>query len=166
MRATCLAKRSITLLLFSILLTGCVQLAPGYDKELYSDLTEVNASLLGFFSSVSMGTTKQSFPEREDTYHNLIGRVEALAMQSETRPIPDAEILEKINDYLIASDREILFEDSPPSVASLEQISGTLQKMRETDEDRGLTPGAVKIFKNGVVISMDQALTYEAFLNR
>lgn len=165
MRAIPLARRSIALLL-SIMLTGCVQLAPAYDKKLYSDLTDVNASLLGFFSSVSMGTRKQSFPERKDTYHALIGKIEALAMQSGSRPIPDRDILNKINDYLIANDREILFEDRPPSVASLQKISETLKKMRQTDADRGLTPGAVKIFKNGVVLSMDQALTYEAFLNR
>lgn len=166
MPPTRLIKHSILLLLFSLLLSGCVQLAPRYDAELYSDLTDVNASLLEFFSSVSMGTEKRSFPEREDIYHSLIGRIDALAMQSGTRPIPDGKLLEKINDYLISSDKDILFEDQPPSVASLKKISESLEKMRETDEDRGLRRGAVEIFKGEVVISMDQALTYEAFLNR
>ncbi|MFA0813876.1 hypothetical protein [Microbulbifer epialgicus] len=157
---------STAFIFLAILVTSCTQLAPRYDAELYADLTEVNAELMQFFSSVSHGTSKDSYKERSQSYHSLIGKVDALAMQSNTRPIPNKKTLKKINNYLGSADRNLIFEEQPPSVASLQKISSSLNKMREEDEDKGLRSGAVALFKNEVIISMDQALTYESFLNR
>ncbi|BBM04250.1 hypothetical protein [Microbulbifer sp. GL-2] len=150
----------------AILISSCTQLAPRYDAELYSDLTEVNAELMQFFSSVSHGTSKNSYKERSQSYHSLIGKIDALVMQSNTRPIPNKGTLEEINNYLNSKGTNIAFEAEPPSVASLERISSSLNQMREEDEDKGLRVTAVALFKNEIVISMDQALTYESFLNR
>ncbi|GAA5445094.1 hypothetical protein Misp06_03287 [Microbulbifer sp. NBRC 101763] len=160
-------KRASTLCLFlAILVSSCTQLAPRYDAELYSGLTEVNAELMQFFSSVSHGTNKGSYSERSQNYHSLIGKIDALAMQSNTRPVPGKVTLRKINNYLDSTNSNISFESAPPSVASLEKISSSLNRMRKEDEDKGLRATAVALFKNEVVISMDQALTYESFLNR
>ncbi|WP_444931715.1 hypothetical protein ACJJIF_08105 [Microbulbifer sp. SSSA002] len=160
-------KAAFILLAFlAILASGCSQMAPRYDAALYSDLTSINVELMEFFSSVSRGTDKDSYSKRDKKYHALIGRVEALAMQSNTRPAPESKALKKINEYLRSTGREISFERVPPSVASLEKISESLNMMRTADEDQGLNATAVSLFKNEVVISMDQALTYESFLNR
>ncbi|GAB2899940.1 hypothetical protein ACCI51_16655 [Microbulbifer echini] len=150
----------------AILVSSCTQLAPRYDAELYSDLTEVNAELMQFFSSVSHGTSRDSYTERNQNYHSLIGKIDAMALQSNTRPIPNKDTLEEINNYLNSKGTNIVFEAEPPSVASLERISSSLNRMREEDEDKGLRATAVALFKNEIVISMDQALTYETFLNR
>ncbi|WP_299943287.1 hypothetical protein [uncultured Microbulbifer sp.] len=161
------SKVALVLLLFlALLVSSCTQLAPRYDAELYSDLTEVNVELMQFFSSVTHGTNKNTYPERNGHYHALIGRIDALAMQSNTRPIPNRDALKKINHYLNATETNILFEEQPPSVNCLQRISISLNRMREEDEDKGLHTGAVALFKNEVLISMDQALTYESFLNR
>ena len=159
-------RTTATLVVLALIMAGCVQLAPKYDAKLYSDLTNVNAELLGFFSSVSMGTDKNSFSDRAGNYHSLIGKIDALAMQSGTRPMPDSKAIKKINEYLSSQDKTVLFDSKPPSVYSLQEISDNLNRMKKQDEDSGLKPGAVALFKNAVVISMDQALTYESFLNR
>ncbi|MCO1335142.1 hypothetical protein MO867_12450 [Microbulbifer sp. OS29] len=145
---------------------SCVQLAPKYDAELYSDLTNVNTELMELFSSVARGTHKDSYPERSNQYHALIGKIEALAMQSRTRPVPESDALKKINQYLDSTSQDITFDQQAPSVASLQKIAESLNRMRTEDEDQGLNALAVSLFKNEVVISMDQALTYESFLNR
>ncbi|MDP5210764.1 hypothetical protein [Microbulbifer sp. 2205BS26-8] len=150
----------------TLLVSSCTQLAPRYDAELYSDLTEVNVELMQFFSSVTHGTNKNTYTERVENYHALIGRIDALAMQSNTRPIPNRDTLKQINHYLDATQTNILFEEQPPSVTCLQRISTSLNRMREEDEDKGLHAGAVTLFKNEVLISMDQALTYESFLHR
>jgi len=150
----------------AILISSCTQLAPRYDAKLYSDLTEVNAELMQFFSSVSHGTSKDSYKERNQNYHSLIGKIDALIMQSNTRPTPNKDTLEEINNYLNSKGTNIVFEAEPPSVASLESVSSSLNRMRKEDEDKGLRVTAVALFKNEIVISMDQALTYESFLNR
>ncbi|QFT54294.1 hypothetical protein [Microbulbifer sp. THAF38] len=153
-------------LVLTLAISGCSQLAPRYDAELYSDLTEVNAEILQFFSLVSHGTSKDSYAERNQNYHALIGKIDALAMQSNTRPIPNKDTLKKINNYLNSTGADIAFNEQPPSVDSLEKISLSLNRMRKEDEDKGLRATVVALFKNEIVISMDQALTYESFLNR
>ncbi|AWF82068.1 hypothetical protein BTJ40_15215 [Microbulbifer sp. A4B17] len=156
----------VFLALLTILVNGCSQIAPRYDAALYSGLTTVNVEIMEFFSSVSSGTDKNSYSTRDKKYHALIGKVDALAMQSKTRPVPESKMLSKINEYLESSGKDISFEQEPPSVASLEKISESLNMMRTEDEDKGLNTTAVSLFKNEIVISMDQALTYESFLNR
>jgi hypothetical protein len=46
------------------------------------------------------------------------------------------------------------------------KISETLVKMRDTDKNQGVTATEVQVFKNQVAIYLDQALTYESFLER
>ncbi|WP_444923023.1 hypothetical protein ACJJH9_12930 [Microbulbifer sp. DLAB2-AF] len=153
-------------IVLALAISSCSQLAPRYDAELYSDLTEVNAELMQFFSSVSHGTDKDSYAKRDQNYHALIGRIDALAMQSNTRPMPNKDTLKKINNYFSSTGADIVFNEQPPSVNSLKKISSSLNRMRKEDEDKGLRSTIVALFKNEVVISMDQALTYESFLNR
>jgi hypothetical protein len=48
----------------------------------------------------------------------------------------------------------------------MEEISKTMTKMRDTDKKQGVTEFEVRAFKGQVVIYLDQAITYETFLER
>jgi hypothetical protein len=152
---------------FITVLSACTtQLVPGYDKALFDGITQTNIQIMELFASVSFGTDASTFSEREAAYNAIIGRVDALALQSKARPVPDNKITEKVNKFLESRGISALSDGEAPSAASLEEASENLVKMRDKDKSDGLRSGAISAFKNAVVISMDQALTYEAFLER
>lgn len=153
--------------LTALFLASCVtQLAPQYDQALFDGITETNTQTLQLFAAVSSGTSAETFSQRETTYNNLIGTIDALAMQSRARPVPKNKVTDKVNAYLESRGISGLSDSEAPSAAALEEVSKNLSKMRDTDKAGGLNPAVVAVFKNAVVISMDQALTYEAFLER
>ena len=157
----------LLLLLLLLSLTGCAtQLAPKYDATLFEGITNTNVKIMELFSVVSTGTDMATFSEREQAYNSAIGSVDALALQSKARPMPENYIIEKVNKYLISRGVKPMPEDVAPSANSLEEVSKQLTKMKEVDSKSGLKPGAVAPFKNAVIISMDQAITYESFLSR
>jgi len=150
-----------------VTLTSCMtQLAPSYDLALYTGLTETNSKIMELFASVSSGTEKKTFKEREATYNNLIGRIDALAIQSRARPVPENKVTEKVNEYLESQGKQALTGGEAPSAAALDEVSKNLVRMKSQDDNKGLKPGAIATFKNAIVLSMDQAITYEAFLDR
>ena len=160
-------KTTGIIFLAAFFLASCVtQLAPQYDQALFDGITETNTQAMQLFASVSSGTEASTFNKRETTYNNLIGTVDALAMQSRARPVPKNKTTEKVNAYLTSRGISGLDDGEAPSAAALEEVSKNLSKMRDTDRAGGLNPTVVAMFKNAVVISMDQALTYEAFLER
>ena len=149
------------------LIVGCAtQLTPKYDEALFRGITETNAKIMEIFASVSAGTNRNTCSERESTYNSVIGSVDALALQSKARPIPENSITEKVNEYLESRGVGSMKGSVAPSASSLEEVSKNLTKMKEVDCKSGLTDGAVATFKNAVIISMDQAITYESFLDR
>ena len=151
-----------------LLLTSCAaRLAPVYDQALFDGLTRSSTQIMELFASVGSGTDPDRFSDREKSYNKAIGAVDALAIQSRSRPMPSAKRMEKAAQYLDARGIGIPEANGePPSAAALDQVSAQLVKMKETDREKGLSPTVVKLFKNNVIISMDQALTYEAFLKR
>jgi len=167
MDLTKFSSNTLIAVLISFVLSACsTTLAPSYDKALFDGVTEVNTKIMELFASLSSGTIANTFSKRENTYNSIIGKVDALALQSNARPIPENRFTKKVNLHLESRGRIKLPDDEIPSVASLEEISKNLNKMKEKDKKDGLKPGAVKAFKNAVIISIDQALTYEAFLDR
>lgn len=162
-----MASRQLVTFFVILTLSACTaQLAPEYDQALFEGLTRTNAQIMELFASVSAGTEADTFSERETAYNSAIGRIDALALQSRARPVPDNAITEKVNEYLLSRGIETLADGEAPSAAALEVISKNLAKMKQTDADRGLKTGAIAVFRSAVVISMDQAVTYEAFLKR
>ena len=148
-------------------LASCMtQLAPNYDRALFSGLTETNAKIMELFASVSSGTDKSTFNNRDATYNVLIGRIDALALQSRARPVPENKVTEKVNKYLESRGIGSLTGGEAPSAAALDEVSKNLVKMKAQDKKTGLKPTVIAVFKNAIVISMDQAITYEAFLDR
>ncbi|NRB40288.1 MAG: hypothetical protein HRU20_17775 [Pseudomonadales bacterium] len=158
---------TLPLFLLMALLTGCAtQMAPRYDEALYKGITQSNIEIMTLFASLSSGTEKNTFVTREARYNTLIGTVEALAIQSRARPMPESAITEQVNIYLKNRNIGPLQHNEAPSTNALHQIAKQLVKMKEVDKKSGLKAALVPIFKNAVVISLDQAITYESFLNR
>lgn len=162
-----ISRAATWILLTAMTLTGCaVQLAPRYDAVLFESLISVNPRIMELFASVAQGTSEATFDQREASYNSLIGIVDALALQSKARPVPESELSDKINEILRQRGMDPGDDGVPPSAHALDEVSQNLAKMKEVDKASGLRPLAVAAFKNAVVISMDQAITYESFLNR
>lgn len=148
---------------------GCaVKLAPDYDRTIVEGLGKANEEIMTLFASVSAGTEKATFKtEREATYNQIIGKLDALRLQVDARPTPRPYILQifgigKSTDKE-PDDIEVL---NAPTSDVLKTMAGTLVKMRDTDREKGISSGLVEGFKRSVEISMDQALTYEKALER
>ncbi|WKE67126.1 hypothetical protein PVT67_07790 [Gallaecimonas kandeliae] len=160
----CLTGKGSVLGLVLLLLSGCAtQLAPLYDKALMDGLTAVNSSAMELLASAEGGTDKAGFGTREPGYNQLIGRFDALSLQSAARPVPSNDVLADVRK--IAGDKT---GQAPaiPSATALNKLARTFAMMRDTDKAQGLTPLEVKAFRGQVVIYLDQALTYEAALKR
>ncbi|MFT6254463.1 MAG: hypothetical protein ACJATV_000712, partial [Granulosicoccus sp.] len=84
------------------------------------------------------------------------------------RPLPKNAVIKKVNAYLSSRGLSAINSDenSAPSAYALQQVSNQLVKMKQVDCQSGLTKNVVALFKNAVTTSMDQAITYESFLNR
>ena len=165
-RMTMVTERvaAISLLL---LVSACVtQLAPDYDQALVDRLNSTNEALMVFFTSASQGVKPSSFDDRKATYDNLIGRLDALVIQARSRPIPENSVTQKVNEALEKRGVQILDDGDTPSASALQGISETMVKMRDTDQKQGVTAFEVAAFKGQVSIYMDQAMTYENYLQR
>lgn len=150
-----------------VILSACVtRLAPNYDQAVVSGLIAVNQKTMELFAASAGGTNGETFEQRESSYNFLIGYVDALAIQAQARPVPKNDVTERVNEQLRQRGVEVLAEDEIPSVSSLAQLSRTLAKMRQVDQKQGLTSLEVQAFKNTAAICMDQALTYESYLER
>ena len=157
--------RIIHLLMAAMLFGGCaVQLAPLYDKAVVDGMTVANRDAMVLFAEVSGGTAAASYQSRFGSYNRLIGSFDALALQAKARPMP--EIPAKADQWLQKRGIPPVTDDEIPSAHALEKIASTLTKMRDTDAKQGLTAVEVQAFKGQVSIYMDQAVTYEAFLER
>ena len=167
-RALRRALRAGTLLVLFLAtaLAACtVQLAPAYDRSLVDDIESASADVMSLFASASGGTEAGTFVTREPAYNKAIGTFDALAIRAGARPIPDSSALEKVNKEL--EKRGVAPLDGQiPSVPALQLVAKSVTKMRDTDKKEGLKPLAVEAFKGQVVISLDQVLTYEKYLER
>lgn len=150
-----------------LLLGGCATtLAPRYDQAVVDGLNTTSTKLMTFFAGISPGTAKAGFAKRARTYAELIGSMDALTIQAQSRPIPKNRITEKVDAYLRKRGIQALSGEDAPSATAMAAISRTLAKMRDTDKKQGLTAIEVLAFKGQVVTYLDQAITYENFLRR
>jgi hypothetical protein len=163
-------KRGISwLVVFLFLLSGCAtQLAPAYDKAVVDGLLVANTEVMTLLAKGSQGTSQSTFSERENAYNTIVGKFDGLVIQAAARPIPKTKVSERINGVLEKRGIEPLQDDdaTPPSVQPLKKVVESLTKMRDTDKKQGLTATEVLAFKGQIVILLDQATTYENFLQR
>jgi hypothetical protein len=151
------------LLLFSACVTT---LAPSYDQTIVNGLRATNQQLMEFFAASSAGTIQATSGQRVGSYNQIIGTMDALAIQARARPIPQNDVTAKVNEVLEKRGIDILDANDAPSAVAMEQISATMTKMRDVDIKQGVTPFEVKLFRGQVVIYLDQAITYESYLER
>lgn len=161
------SRQPLILMALIFMLTGCAtKLAPNYDRALVEGLTKSNMAVMGFLALVSEGSQKDTFDQRKKQYANLIGRFDALEIQAKARPVPKQPIIDKMNDYLSKRGIPIPDDSDTPSASAIAKISETLVKMKDTDQKQGITTFEVQAFKNQITVYLDQALTYESFLDR
>lgn len=161
-----LAKLLTPFTLVLLLFACTASLAPSYDKAIADGLVATSQQLMTHFAATSAGTSADSFAQRDAAYSSIIGNLDALTLQAKSRPAPTSSAGDKVNEYL--AKRGITTSDTGdvPSATALEQISIALTKMRDVDKKQGVTAVEVAAFKGMVVIYLDQALTYENFLER
>ena len=151
------------LLLFSACVTT---LAPDYDQDIVDGLRSTNQKLMEFFASASPGTSQATAGDRVGSYNQMIGTLDALAIQARARPVLQHDVTAKVNEVLEKRGIDILDSDSAPSAVAMERISETMAKMRDVDKKQGVTAFEVRAFRGQVVIYLDQAITYETYLQR
>lgn len=162
-----LGRLLIIAIVFGI--TGCaIQLVPPYDKVVADGLTQVNTEAMTLLATVSSGTKAETFSAREEKYNTLIGKVEALALQAGARPMPKNKVSDAINRALDKRASQQLTDDdsTPPSAYAIKKVAETFIKLRDTDRKQGITSTEALAFKGQVIIYLDQATTYENFLQR
>lgn len=157
----------IVFLFFVLSITGCaVQLAPTYNKDIVTGITVANKDVLEFLSSVDAGTTQSTFANRKDKYDKLIGAFESISTQIKARPIPSNKVKDKVNELLSKRGVQKLVDADYPSQIAIEEIVKNLKKMKDKDGNSDIGKTAIDVFKSAINISVDQALTYENFLER
>lgn len=156
------------LLLLWALVACSVPLVPPYDKAVTEALNVAVAESMTLFANVDHGVQKDDFANRAERYAQVIGKLDALAIAANARPVPKNQVSDKLNsvfDKILPSTADGT-EVRIPSVHAIRKISETIVKMRDTDMNQGLSRYEVIAFKQQVSIYFDQAMTYENFLQR
>lgn len=156
-----------------VLFTSCaVSLTPKFSQAIVDNISTLSTEVFQLFAEVPDGASKDDFTSgREEQYDALIGRLDALGLQLSTRPMPASKIrdkvIRKVNEGLARRGRTLLnMSDTTPSASALIQIRENIVMMKKADKENGLTKTEVEAFKGTIVLFLDQAVTYEAFLNQ
>src|SRR5579864_78114 len=107
-------QKAISLFLFltAFVIGGCAtQLAPQYDQAILDGLISTNKSAQTFFASLGTQVGKETYQNRTGTYSNLIGSLNALEIQSRSRPIPPDADLVKINSIIAKNTGQAITND-------------------------------------------------------
>ncbi|SDX37816.1 hypothetical protein [Thiocapsa roseopersicina] len=149
------------LLLYVLVCSGCAtRLAPAYDEHIVVGLTNANTQAMTLFAAFSAGAKQDQFAAYKDRYDGLIGSLHALEMQIHARPAP-ATPLRLAADF---SRDEV--DASGPPVEPIQGMARTITTTRDVHGANGLTATEVEAMRRQWMIYADQALTYEAYLER
>jgi hypothetical protein len=168
-------SRYLTMALISavLLFPSCtISLAPKFDRGIVDHLSASSSDVFDMIADVSAGTDSASFSKRQEKYNRIIGKMEALELEINTRPMPGNKkiksLINKANESFKQRGLSALITagDTAPSATALAQVINNLVQMKNTDKARGLTPATVQLHKGFIRLYLDQALTYERFLNR
>lgn len=144
-----------------LLLVGCsAEFTKSYDAALVRGLNAANEEALVFFSEVSAGASTSRFAELAPKYDSLIGKFEALRLQSKARPTPTLGL--QLGSKLPGCGRA--GECLESSSFALGEIVGTFEGMKDDNRNLGLTAAAVQISKAGYLIAIEQVLVIETAL--
>lgn len=159
------------LMIFVFLQSSCsIRLAPMADQAILNNLNNSSKEIMNLLASITDGTDTIQFKTRLDKYNSIIGGIDALKIQLQSRPMPDSKVLnkiiEKVNENLKKRNISEMVTDEYASIGALNKISANILKMQDTDKRKGLTSQEVKIFKGFVILYLDQASTFENYLKR
>ena len=152
-----------------LFLAGCAtQLAPTYDKSVVDGLNAANTDTMTLLALVSDGTKPEDYNSRAEKYATLIGKLDSLTILAGARPMPKNKVSDVVNKFLEKRGTTQIAEDdaTPPSVHAIKKVSETIEKIRNIDKKQGVTATEVFGFRGQVIIYLDQAITYENFLQR
>jgi len=160
---------SLTIAIGFIFSNCSTNLAPKYDQAILNGINATTKEMMELFSSVAQGGSSSDFSKREQKYNSIIGSIQALKIQLNARPMPNNKMLkkirEKVNEALTKRGLKEI-SDEVPSLGALNEIEKNIINMRETDKAEGLKQLAVDAYKGGIVLYLDQFITYENFLKR
>jgi hypothetical protein len=159
-------KLPLILPLILLFLSCKTSLAPAFNKDIVDEIFQTNKETLEFLSSMDSGTSYKSFIQRQDTYDKLIGSFESVEALINARPVPSGKVKGKVNAMLTKKGVPIIANSDYPSLMAIKEVVKNIRKMKELDLSNSLNKSSIEIFKNAITISIDQALTYEYFLNR
>ncbi|OIQ82438.1 hypothetical protein GALL_357710 [mine drainage metagenome] len=152
-------------LLLAALVLACsacsVPLAPRADAALAAELRSTNRDaqvLLQQLRAPSPGPCAA----RGANYADLIGRLRALEMQASARELPPASLLARLEGRI---DADPAFS-AQPSARALRGAASTLEQMQLADCAGRLHGAALSAFVAQADIFLEQALAYEAMLER
>jgi hypothetical protein len=172
--------RSPTLLtttLLAMLLCACAkQLAPAPDPSLNDGIRALNMDIMNLYAITGGGVTKETCPQRLPQYNRIIGNADALALQSQNRPVPDSATRDKIAQALrerMTADAGAMSQASDSAAApvtgsafALTEISRSIRSLQKSDCAHGLSENLVTVNRQQVQHFMSEALFYEYMLQR
>lgn len=161
-------KSTKSLIVIAIFFASCkAQLAPHYDKAVAQGVRDISTLTLEFFSSSDGGLLYENIETSNKSYSRIIGLTESVIVQSNTRPIPDNKAIKKINQQLAKKGLNLLdVSKELPSTEALRNVLKQINKLKETQGIRDVSALEIRTFKGNILISLDQALTYENYLKR
>ncbi|HUH84080.1 MAG TPA: hypothetical protein VLX85_05695 [Stellaceae bacterium] len=163
--ATCVAAARILVLLLALIAGACtIKLAPDYDQSILDGLGKVNDNAQVFFAAIAGGSSKSDFVKEDATYSQLIGEVNALALQAKARPEPPPPAILAWLSSRQPTDQPLQLKTPTPDI--LNNLAKTLADMRKQNQKAGLAADDVVDFKMSFDQKMSQALTYEKALKR
>jgi hypothetical protein len=166
-----LFRNCVSIVLFFCLSSCAVSLAPRYEQAIVDDLSDASNQIFQLVASLSPKASSNDFNKRESDYNKVIGSIQALEFQIKARPLPKnkkvEEIINKVNENLKAKGISTLINvnEISPSATALKNLRENIEKMKETDQQQGITKTELKVFKGFIELYLDQALTYEKYLH-
>lgn len=157
-----------SIMFVSFILAGCAtQLAPTYDSQVVVGLNDLNKQSLVYFEEMSGDVSSIPYKDVEDSYNELIGATESLITQSDARPTPDNKAVKKINEMLAKKDQAIWDPNNKlPSTEALRTIAEDYRLLKDMHKDGSINDIKFSLRKNSIVLSLDQAITFEYALER
>jgi hypothetical protein len=143
-----------------------IQLAPAYDKQIVQGLESTSEAVMIQYAAVGEGSEKSKFSKMEPKYNELIGKLDALRMLSQSRYVPAYPTRGLFRRFNPDANVKASEQYQAPSIRAIEGMVRTLSELRDDHRDKGLKKLNVAASKNQFEIYLDQALTYERALER
>ena len=160
----------IALLIAGLALAGCgVRLAPNYDRDIIDGLARANEDALTLFASVANGAPPGTYSRRVDAYNALQGKLESVGAMVKARGTPQAPAtgIALLGVVGVQNAQQQADQVMQPSTGpNIEAMIRIVNLMRNDDSKNRLSALSVMTLKNNFSAEMNQALTYEKFLNR